>query len=333
MASSLAYREVSAFRACWHDEYVAQPLESSPDVFGALTYARTVAEDHMIRADRADISWHEETISELLWVNAQPFVLCADFARHEESVVGADWLWWWVDSSGECFGMLVQAKRLHHRDGQPQLNFGYNGGQQMARLFSAAEQLQVPAVYALYFGGTEFRGGIRCGKGHSRDCDRCRRASASLITALQAELASWSGPHDGANLAFQTSMPLEDFVNPAATGPVRDLNLEEAEPGLREFLLQEQVGARRVARELFRIVSADRTMQLSADVADRIVTATDLVFTDLPPDMGHFREPYLRHLLRGLRTRVPGYVQDVLAGEPPPPVVTGLVGGIVVIHC
>jgi hypothetical protein len=93
--------------ASWHDKHVAESLQSSPDVLTALTYARTVAEDHMIRADRAGISWREETISELLWVNAQPYILCADFARHEESVVGADWLWWWLDSSGECFGMLV----------------------------------------------------------------------------------------------------------------------------------------------------------------------------------------------------------------------------------
>jgi len=86
---------------------VAQPSQSNPDLLSALAHARTVAEDHMIRADRIGISWREETISELLWVNAQPFVMCPDFTHHEENVVGADWLWWWVDSGGECFGMLV----------------------------------------------------------------------------------------------------------------------------------------------------------------------------------------------------------------------------------
>jgi hypothetical protein len=247
-------------------------------------------------------------------------------------VIGADWLWWWVDGSGECFGMLVQAKRLHHRDGQPQLDFKYKGGQQMARLFSAAEQLQVPAVYALYFGGIEFRRMV-CSETHSTDCERCRRASVSLITALQAELNSWGSPRDAANLAFQTSMPLEDFVNPAATGPVRDFNLDDVQPGLREFLLRDQTGARQVARELFRIVSADRAGMYSIDAAERVVTAADPVFSNLPPDKGHFREPYFRHILRGLRTQLPDYVLDVLAGQPVPQTITDMVGGIVVLRC
>ena len=308
-------------------------MQPSADLISALTRARLVAEDHMILADRIGISWREETISELLWVNAQPFVKCADFSRQEERELGADWLWWWVDRADECFGMLVQAKRLHHRNGQPQLDFRYNGGQQMRRLFRTAEQLQVPAVYSLYFGGVESRG-MRCGEGHANDCERCHRASVSMITALQAELASGGSLRDAAALAFSASMPLEDLVDPAiAAGPVRDLNLREVEPDLREFLLQDQVGARRVARELFRIISDERSMQLSADVADRSVRATDLVFPDLPQDMGHFQEPYFRHILRGLRNRIPDYVQEVMAGQLPPPPVANLVSGIIVVLC
>ena len=193
-------------RGGWHHQHMAKPSQSSPDLLSALTRARMVAEDHMTGANRVGISWREETISELLWVNAQPFVRCADFSRHEENVVGADWLWWWVDDRGECFGMLVQAKRLHHREGQPQLDFRHNGGQQMTRLFSVADRLQVPAVYALYFGGIEFHG-MRCGKRHTSNCARCRRASISMITALQAELASGSGPCAAASLAFKTRCP------------------------------------------------------------------------------------------------------------------------------
>jgi hypothetical protein len=157
-------------------------------------------------------------------------------------VVGADWLWWWVDSGGECFGMLVQAKRLHHRGGQPRLDFRHNDGQQMSRLLSSARELQVPAVYALYFGGVESRGMI-CSEQHANDCERCRRASVSLITALQAELNSGGSLRDAATLAFNMSVPLEDFVDPAVkAGPVQDLNLGEVEFGLSEFLLREQTG-------------------------------------------------------------------------------------------
>jgi len=259
--------------------------------------------------------------------------MCADFTHHEENVVGADWLWWWVDESGECFGMLVQAKRLHHRDGQPQLDLRHNGGQQMTRLFSSANLLQVPAVYALYLGGVEFRG-MRCSEEHSNECERCRRASVSLTTALQAELNSLGSARDAATLALSTSLPLEDFVNPEMTAePVHDLNLQNLQPDLRQFLLQRQIGARQVARELFRMVSDDRSMQFSADVADRAVTAADTVFADLPQDMGHFSEPYFRHVLRGLRTRVPDYVHDVVAGQRPPKEITDRVGGIVVVRC
>jgi hypothetical protein len=35
---------------------MAPPLQPSPDVFSALNHARTVAEEHMIGADRVGIS-------------------------------------------------------------------------------------------------------------------------------------------------------------------------------------------------------------------------------------------------------------------------------------
>jgi len=53
----------------------------------------------------------------------------------------------------------------------------------------------------------------------------------------------------------------------------------------------------------------------------------------LPPDKGHFSEPYFQHILRGLRTRVPDYVHDILADQPLPPAVTDKVGGIVLVRC
>lgn len=173
-----------------------------------------------------------------------------------------------------------------------------------------------------------------CSEEHTNDCERCRRVSVSLITALQAEINSRGSLRDAATMAFNMSMPLEDFVNPAVNaGPVQDFSLGEVESGLREFLLLEQTGARRVARELFRIVSADRAGHHSIDAAERVVTAADPGFTDLPPDKGHFSEPYFRHILRGLRTRVPDYVHDVLASQPPPQAVADKVGGIVVVRC
>jgi hypothetical protein len=53
----------------------------------------------------------------------------ADFTRHEEAAVGADWLWW-VDDASECFGMLVQAKRLHCKGNTWTIDFQANKGEQ-----------------------------------------------------------------------------------------------------------------------------------------------------------------------------------------------------------
>jgi hypothetical protein len=96
----------------------------------------------------------------------------------------------------------------------------------------------------------------RCKTAIRRQRTKLPPGSVSLITAMQAELSSLGSPRDAATLAFHTSMPLEDFLGLVLTaGPVHDLNVREVESGLREFLLREQTGVRRVARELFRVVS------------------------------------------------------------------------------
>src|SRR6266516_4777903 len=91
----------SVCAATWHDGLVAQPSLPVSDLRRALTRARMGVEQHMVRAARAGISWREETVSELLWVSALPFVRCADFTHGEENKVGADWLWWWIDDTDE----------------------------------------------------------------------------------------------------------------------------------------------------------------------------------------------------------------------------------------
>jgi hypothetical protein len=82
-----------------------------------------------------------------------------------------------------------------------------------------------------------------------------------------------------------------------------------------------------------RLPAADCAGHYSIDAAERVVTAPDPVSTDLPPDKGHFSEPCFQHILRGLRTRIPDYVHDVLAGQPPLPAIADKVGGIVVVRC
>lgn len=311
-----------------------QPILPQANLLTALSRARAAAEDHMIKCERDGTSWREETISELVWVNARPFVMYADFTRRQERAVGADWLWWWVDDSSECFGMLVQAKRVRRRNERLTLDFRTNHGEQMSRLFRIAEMFQVPATYVLYFGSVNSRAGLTCGSSHASDCARCRQASVSVMTGLQAELTALLSPRDAAADAFRSSVPLEDLADPsAAPGPVGDLSLRTLDSDVQAFLLRGQTGARHVARTIFKAVAEDRLKDYSATVAERVDNYVDTVFVHLPRDKGHFSEPYFPHVLRGLRVAVPAYVQDVLAGQPPPASVTEHLGGIVVVRC
>ncbi|MFF9810734.1 DUF6615 family protein [Streptomyces coeruleorubidus] len=57
--------------------------------------------------------WAEETVADLLLMAVHPELSYVSFNRYEEARIGADWLWWFVDSaSHEAFGVLVQAKNL-----------------------------------------------------------------------------------------------------------------------------------------------------------------------------------------------------------------------------
>ena len=92
-----------------------------------------------------------------------------------EATLGADWLWWWVDEAAdECFGMLVQAKRLHYYADWVCDLHASDGGAQMHRLFSTAMRFGVPPIYAIYVGPPSNRPSVGCGGEHTeRDCARC----------------------------------------------------------------------------------------------------------------------------------------------------------------
>lgn len=74
------------------------------------------------------------------------------FNKREEAKVGADWLWWWVGSGGESFGMLVQAKRLYVTGPRWRFLFDHGHGKQRQALWEAAEALDVTPVYVVYLG-------------------------------------------------------------------------------------------------------------------------------------------------------------------------------------
>lgn len=282
------------------------------------------------------MEWHEETITDLFLLAARPYVMFETFSKHQESSTGADWLWWWVDASGECFGMLVQAKRLHGNAGSANktLDFRYNSGQQLRALGTASDALGLPAMYVLYMGDNAYRLPMTCGEPeHTADCERCSRWSVAMITWLLASMASNSG-RDGASNAFMNAFPVEDLVEPTADAvPIDDLNISDCEPELRAFLLTPQTGARLVAKTVSRAVSTARRGMFSMDTMTPLRTVSDRVFDDVPTDSAHFNRPYFDHILRGLRRGLPAYMEDLQAGLPLPDEITELVDGVALFYC
>lgn len=94
--------------------------------------------------------------------------------------------------------------------------------------------------------------------------------------------------------------------------PVWDLNLREiTDPQLRDFLMKRQGGSREIARRIFRKVAEHRRGAFSAASAELLAVPGAPIFADVPEDTGHFPGPYYRHVLQGLRTSPPAYVQSL----------------------
>lgn len=317
---------------------MSEPLLSG-DLLEAFGRARQGAEKHMMSVEEDGETWDERTITDHLLQDAKPFVKYAAFNQRQEPVVGADWLWWWIDNkSDESFGMLVQAKKLKRVGQSWSIDFGYNKGEQRKALFAAAEELGVPPVYALYMGSyRHLRADVSCGDEiHLQEpCDRCIKAAVSVMPGLITPYVTFRGD-DLAELALQNSTPLEYLadpgVQPNALWIPESLGITDSD--LLEFLGTEQYGPRQVAKMLFQRVNKVRFGQFSAALADRVRVEAPQLFNNLPADTGHFGVPYFQHILRGLRAETPRYVHDVLADLDAPDwlIETGI-AGIVVVDC
>ncbi len=311
-------------------------VDSATQPAAAFRSARAAAEEHMARMDQAGSTWHETTVTDIVLTTAHPIVKFADFNQNQEGTTGADWLWWWVDSTGEAFGMLVQAKRL--KVGKRwTIDFTYpdGTGNQQRKLFVTANELNVAPVYALYLGTQAYRGPATCGlSDHDNDdCLRCRMATVSVLPAIIATTGGGLNGDDDAEYTIRHSFPLETLGDPTHQPVCRyDLNLRLVDDALRDFLLQPQQGARLIAKTLFERVSSVRRLQFSAATLDKVAGDTAQVFHEYPSDRGHLGVPYYEHILRGLRVSAPSYVLDLLADQPLPPEVSSKVAGIVVVH-
>jgi len=314
--------------------------EALPPLAAALRDARVSVLDHWERREAGGHGADEELLTHLLLDAAEPLVHYVDFNRRQEGVVGADWLWWFVDDDGTCFGLLAQAKKLNGAVGGWTVDLGYPGGtqRQLTGLLRASDRLAVPAAYVVYFGRRARRPDVACSVEDAPDCWRCERSGVAVLPALVARQIALSAlpyhPEELAPDSYKNSVPLEDLGLPDSA-PVRDVNLGAVSAELRDFLLNEQGGARGVAKRIFRVISDDRRRSLSHAAPEaRPTDALDLIFDELPVDTGHFGVSYFEHLLRGLRGRPPAYLTDLLGGSVPidPPAELEGVAGIVIVQ-
>jgi hypothetical protein len=310
------------------------PVDAAADgVLGGFKKIRETAEAYMDKRDLAGDGWSEEAVTAIAVTEGRPHVDVVEFNRNQEgrgpNALGADYLWWWIDSqTGECFGMLVQAKRLKRGSKGWLVDVSHREGKQLGDLLRTAEDLDVPAVYAIYTGGLVFREPLPCphngqaGPDPSsaarpepepeEECLPCRKMAISMVTAYQLN-TGWYDPKMTADLVVSESVPVEDLVDPdVPSPPVWDLNLHElTDPQLRDFLLKPQGGAREIARRIFRLVADHRRGAFSAASAELLPVPGAPLFPDVPEDRGHFPGPYYRHVLRGLRTSPPDYVETL----------------------
>lgn len=285
------------------------------DVRAALARGRAACLEHMAACEDNGLQWTEEPVTEILLSRTAPQVRFATFTRNQEAEVGADWLWWWVASTGESFGMLVQAKRLYVDGSRWSFKFDHKAGAQRRALFDAARALDVAPVYTLYLGTQRYRAPAPCGaESHAlKECDSCVALAVSVMPAIIAEKELIAD----AGSTYWRCVALETAFNNAETqsawmGPINaDLTDE-----VRAFLTTPQVGVRAVARSLVDRVLAVRAMQFSKNVEELVrIETLGTVFPDLPGDYGHFGSPYLPTILRGLVHAPPDYVAAMIAGE------------------
>lgn len=308
----------------------------SPSLVEALRASRLAVDDRRrARAAQGHQVGEVEQTQELL-INAFPRVEYAEFNQQQEGAVGADWLWWFLGRTGECFGLLVQAKMLRGSAGMWELDLSYPKGtrRQMDALLTVADEFDVPAAYVAFFGGAHERPDLECGSHSVPVCSRCERSSVAILSGLAAlaivRLDEPYRPHDVAPDAFRQSVPIEDLAS-AASQEIFDVNWNSLSLELKQFLSEPQTGPAAVAKHMFEVAAAIRRGQFSAAIAEMAPPVSDYVFAGLPTDNGHGGPPYWVHTLRGLRRQPPEYVAALLEGDARPELTPGI-RGVAVFH-
>ncbi|KUN59238.1 hypothetical protein AQJ54_39940 [Streptomyces griseorubiginosus] len=327
-------------------------LAMNEDLHAALVLGREAVDEFVTASLLITGKWAEETVTDILYTRAAPRLRPVPFNRNQEGLIGADWLWWWVEeSTGICFGMLCQAKNLKRTGTTWSIGYGQSNrtwGAQLPNLLAAADYFEVPAVYMLYCGDAAYRRGLSCGgdacdaddPDASSPCPDCPRMGVSVLSGLAAAYLYGRDPRAAAADSFRYATPLEDLADPGVWQQRWDINFRSCGLELQKFLLTPQYGAALAAKRIFMQLSSIREMHFAAAAPAPVVPRFDddlprAVFppSSVPQDKGHFSVPYFLHVLRGLRTAPPPYVQAALEGGSdavPRPVADQLAGLVVI---
>lgn len=284
-----------------------------------------------------------ELTAHLLKVTFPPMVHLKFNPQSQEPRVGADWLWWFVSSTGVCFGLLIQAKILRGVPGRRHIGFEHEsktGGVQFDRLLESADALGVPATYVMFYGPAHTRPDLVAAAERTTHASPWEPMTVGMLDALVfhnelfgfdpvGRASFWAGgraapgdevtfTHDWvAQRAFAYSRPLLALADGAATFLWE--KLPAIYPGFESIdtlLNTEQHGPARVASAVVDYLAGIAGGQFSHATSAPVPVLDDdePVFTELPDHRGHFGRSYLPYLLRGYRRRPPAYVRDILNG-------------------
>ena len=251
--------------------------------------------------------WKEQTVTDLLAQALMPEICVVRPSGYEESVIGADILWWFVEErTKEAFGMLCQAKNLKRNIDQDfAVDVGYNNGEQLANLLQSEDIFGVTSNYLIYSGHPSYRAGLKLDGRAEHAAYALTLASSSVVEKNFVMGFSGSGL---ASAIIDSSTPLESVLTPDRKNKLafpgmrqwmRNSPDEESAEEFIRFLQEPQTGVREMARHMMK-------MKLSIGEFSVLEANPDLESSIFPRIQEVPRA--FESVLRGLRSSPPPYL-------------------------
>jgi len=115
----------------------------------------TWAWNKLREARKLDYQIGEESLTDFIILNIKRWgsgkIAVKSFTRHDESLNGADWEWWFTGPSGRWLGMRVQAKVLNlASEKYKHLHHKNKNGHQVDLLISDARKKRLVPIYCMF---------------------------------------------------------------------------------------------------------------------------------------------------------------------------------------